>query len=50
MSKRKWLSTKVGQAIAVIAKKSAVIEANTSCPCFHFQSKEPREVQKLRKF
>lgn len=50
MSKKKWLSDKVGQAIVTVAKKSAAIEANTSCPCYHYQTKEPKEVQKLRKF
>lgn len=50
MSKKKWLSDKVGQAIVTVAKKSAEIEANTSCPLLHYQTKEPKEVQKLRKF
>lgn len=50
MKKRKWLSDRVEQVIVMIAKKSAVMEANTTCPYLHYQPREPKEVQKLRKF
>lgn len=50
MKKKKWLSNKLGRAVVALAKKSAVMEANTSCPYLHYQPKEPIEVHKLRKF
>ena len=40
----------VKKAIANMAKRSAVMEANTACPCINFQPKEPQNVKKLRKF
>lgn len=40
----------VEQAIAKIAKKSARVEANTACPFWGYQPKEPKQVKALRKF
>ena len=40
----------VKKAIVNMAKRSAVVEANTTCPCINFQPKEPQSVKKLRKF
>lgn len=40
----------VKKAIADMAKKFAVVEANTACPCINYQPKEPQSVKKLRKF
>lgn len=37
-------------AIAKMAKISADVEANTACPCWNYQPKEPQDVKKLRKF
>ncbi len=37
-------------AIAQIAKKTASMEANTACPCWGYQPKEPKQVKALRKF
>lgn len=44
------ITRNVKKAIANMAKKSAVIEANTACPFINYQPKEPQEVKKLRKF
>ena len=38
------------KAIVMMAKRSAVMEANTSCPLLGFQPEEPKAVKKLRKF
>lgn len=40
----------IEQAIAKIAKKSASVEANTTCPCLGYQPQEPKQVKALRKF
>ncbi len=40
----------VKKTIVNMAKRSAVVEANTTCPCINFQPKEPQSVKKLRKF
>ncbi len=37
-------------AIANMAKKSASLDANTACTCIGYQTKEPQNVKKLRKF
>jgi cyclic lactone autoinducer peptide len=56
MARRKEVAMKTSIAInikkvvAKIAKKSASIEANTACSIWHYQSKEPAELRKLRKF
>ncbi len=44
------ITTTVKKTIAYLAKKSARMEANTTCPCIGFQPKEPQAVKKLRKF
>lgn len=38
------------KAIVSMAKKSASMEANTTCPLIGYQPKEPQAVKKLRKF
>lgn len=40
----------VEQNVAKIAKKSASVEANTTCPCWGYQPQEPKQVEALRKF
>lgn len=40
----------VQKTIVIMAKKSASMEANTTCPLINFQLKEPQDVKKLRKF
>lgn len=40
----------VERAIAGIAKKSASVEANTTCSCWGYQPQEPKQVKALRKF
>lgn len=40
----------VERAVARMAKKSASVEANTACPCWGYQSQEPKQVKALRKF
>jgi cyclic lactone autoinducer peptide len=40
----------VEKAIVKIARKSASVEANTACPCWGYQPKEPKQVKALRKF
>lgn len=44
------VAIKIKKVIAKIAKKSASIEANTACPLWNYQPKEPDELKKLRKF
>ena len=46
----KRLLTTVKKVVINVAKRSAVMEANTSCPLIGFQPKEPQAVKKLRKF
>ena len=41
---------KIEKAIAMIARKSASVEANIACPLWAYQSKEPKRVKALRKF
>lgn len=50
MINKKNTLKKVEHAIAAIARKVAVIEANTACPYLHYQPKEPKKVKALRKF
>lgn len=38
------------RAIAKVAKKSASVEANTTCSCWGYQPQEPKQVKALRKF
>lgn len=40
----------IERTIARIAKKSASLEANTTCSCWGYQPEEPKQVKKLRKF
>ena len=40
----------IKKTIVTIAKKSAIMEANTACPFVNYQPKEPQVVKKLRKF
>lgn len=40
----------VATTIVKMAKKASGLEANTACACLSYQSKEPQEVKKLRKF
>lgn len=40
----------IKQVVAGMAKKTAVMEANTACPFMNFQPEEPKAVRKLRKF
>lgn len=40
----------IKKAIANMAKRSAIMEANTACHFLNFQPKEPLDVKKLRKF
>ena len=46
----KRVLTTVKKAVINVAKRSAVMEANTSCPLMGYQPKEPQAVKKLRKF
>jgi cyclic lactone autoinducer peptide len=50
MGNKKNLSKKTEYVIAFMARKAAVVEANTACPFLHFQPKEPKEVKSLRRF
>lgn len=50
MQDRNMVIKKMEKAIAGIAKMSASVEANTACPCWNYQSEEPQNVKKLRKF
>lgn len=50
MENKKKLTQRVGHVIAALARKSAIIEANTACPCLHYQPKESKQVKTLRKF
>lgn len=49
MSNKKMIE-KIEKVIAKIARREAIIEANTTCPFLGYQIKEPSEVKKLRKF
>ena len=40
----------IKKLIVNVAKKVAVVEANTTCPYFGYQEKESKQVKKLRKF
>lgn len=40
----------IKKAMINMAKRTATMEANTSCPLIGYQTKEPRAVKKLRKF
>lgn len=44
------ISKNIKKVVAKIAKKSASMEANTACPLWNYQPKEPIELKKLRKF
>lgn len=41
---------RIEKAVANAARKSASVEANTTCPCWGYQAKEPKQVKALRKF
>lgn len=41
---------RVERVITAIAKKSASIEANTTCSFLGYQPKEPKQAKALRKF
>ncbi len=41
---------RIEKAVANVARKSASVEANTTCSCWGYQSKEPEQVKALRKF
>lgn len=44
------IARNIKKTIAKIARTSAKVEANTACPLWHYQPKEPDELKKLRKF
>lgn len=44
------ITRNIKKVIAEIARKSAKVEANTACPLWNYQPKEPDELKKLRKF
>lgn len=46
----KKMNNSVGKVIAKLAKKSAKIEANTTCAFLGYQEKEPEAIKKLRRF
>ncbi len=46
----KRIMTSVKRVVINLAKRSATMEANTSCPFMGYQPKEPQAVKKLRKF
>lgn len=50
MQRKEKVVKKVEKTIAKMAKLSACMEANTACPCWNYQPKEPQNVKKLRKF
>ncbi|MBQ4530899.1 MAG: cyclic lactone autoinducer peptide [Lachnospiraceae bacterium] len=41
---------KIEKAIVILAKKKAIIEANSACTLWGYQPKEPKEVEKLCRF
>ncbi len=44
------IKTAVKKAIVNMAKKSASMEANTTCPCLGYQPKEPQAVKNCVSF
>ncbi|MCM1552655.1 MAG: cyclic lactone autoinducer peptide [Butyrivibrio sp.] len=40
----------VERVVAIIAKRSASVEANTACSCLGYQPKESKQVKALRRF
>lgn len=40
----------MGKIITEVAKKAAVLEANSTCAFLGYQEKEPKCIKKLRKF
>lgn len=47
---KEFAKKEVKKAIAKIARKSASVEANTTCSCWGYQPQEPKQVKALRKF
>jgi len=45
-----FIVKKIEKVIVEMAKKTAIVEANTACSFFSYQKKEPENVKKLRKF
>ncbi len=50
MKKKELFLKKAEKALAGMARKAAGMEANTTCPLWGYQPKEPHEVKKLRRF
>lgn len=50
MKINKLIVKKIERIIVNAAIKSASVEANTTCPCYSYQPKEPPQIKKLRKF
>lgn len=50
MQKKNYVKRKIEKIVAGIARKTASVEANTACACLTYQSKEPQNLKKLRKF
>lgn len=50
MQRKNYIIRKAEKAVAGLAKKSAGIEANSTCAVWGYQPKEPEALKKLRKF
>lgn len=50
MKNKELFLKKVETTIAGMARRAAGMEANTTCPLWGYQPKEPQEIKKLRKF
>lgn len=50
MQRKNILYQKIGQNLVKVAKKFAIVEANTACPLLGYQPKESQAIKKLRKF
>ncbi len=48
--KRKSIILSIEKMVATMAKKAAIVEANTACPYFGYQEKEKKSIKRLRKF
>ncbi len=48
--KKENVVTLIEKAIVKSARYTAGIQANTTCPLWSYQGKEPEQLKKLRKF
>lgn len=47
---KKEISDVLKQAVARLAKKTACVEANSTCGIISYQPKESKKIKQLRKF